>query len=82
MVVEGIQAVPTLLNQISPWHSALGGLSHQLSVDWLVLAQDVKNVDVLGQIVGAWNHFVKTGQVWALLIGVIVGYVFRSFTSF
>lgn len=82
MVVEGIQAVPTLLNQISPWHNVLGELSHQLSVDWLVLAQDVSNVDALGQMVGAWNHFVKTGQVWALLIGLIIGYVFRSFTSF
>jgi hypothetical protein len=82
MVVEGIQAVPTLLNHISPWHSALGGLSHQLSVDWLVLAQEVRDPDVIGQMVSAWNHFVKTGQIWALLIGVIVGYVFRSFTSF
>ena len=82
MVVEGLQAVPTLLNHITPWHNVLGEMSHQLSVDWLVLAQEVRNPDAIGQMVNAWNNFVKTGQVWALLIGLIVGYVFRSFTSF
>ena len=82
MVVEGLQAVPTLLNHITPWHNVLGELSNQLAVDWLVLAQEVKNQDAIGQMVNAWNTFVKTGQVWALLIGLIVGYVFRSFTSF
>ena len=82
MVVEGMQAVPTLLNHITPWHNTLGGLSHQLSVNWLVLAQEVNNPDVIGQMVNAWNNFVKTGQIWAFLIGLILGYVFRSFTSF
>jgi ABC-type enterochelin transport system permease subunit len=30
----------------------------------------------------AWNNFVKTGQIWALLIGIAIGYFFRSMTSF
>lgn len=30
----------------------------------------------------AWNNFIQSGQVWALIIGFIVGYVFRSITSY
>ncbi len=30
----------------------------------------------------AFNNFVKTGQVWAFLIGLIIGYIFKAFTSF
>lgn len=30
----------------------------------------------------AWDNFIQSGQVWALVIGFIVGYVFRSITSY
>ena len=30
----------------------------------------------------AWNNFVKTGQVWAMLIGMVIGYMFKSLTSY
>lgn len=48
---------------------------------WPVLAQSVTDPDVLGQMQRAWNNFIKTGQVWALLIGIFFGYVFRGFTA-
>ncbi|MDP8964945.1 MAG: hypothetical protein M3O33_13390 [Cyanobacteriota bacterium] len=83
MVVEGLQAVPVLVDSISHWNDALGGLNSQLSFDWLVLAQDVSNTpDILSNISDAWNNFVKTGQIWALLIGIVIGYLFRGMTSF
>lgn len=31
---------------------------------------------------GAWDNFIQSGQVWALLIGFVVGYIFRSITSY
>lgn len=37
--------------------------------------------DVLGDIARGWNHFVQTGQVWAMLIGLVVGYMLRSVTA-
>jgi hypothetical protein len=46
------------------------------------LAQKVEDPDVLGQMHKAWQNFVKSGQVWALLIGTAVGYLFKSFTSY
>ena len=82
MIVEGMQAVTAGLDSISYWNSSLGGLSSHSSVDWLVLAQQVSDQNVLGQMVSAWNNFVKTGQCWALLIGMAIGYLFRSITSF
>ena len=47
-----------------------------------VLAQHVNDPNVLGQMQHSWNHFVKTGQIWALLIGLIVGYMIRNLTSY
>ena len=43
---------------------------------------DVKDPDVLGQMQKAWNNFVKTGQIWATMIGIVIGYMFKSLTSF
>ena len=79
MVVEGMQAIPTLLHHISPGHDALAGLNHLLSVDWHGLAQLKTNTDLYGNVTSAWNNFVKTGQIWALLIGMFLGYLFKSF---
>lgn len=47
-----------------------------------ILAQMVKDPDILGQISDAWKNFIESGQVWALLIGVFFGYTFASFTRF
>jgi hypothetical protein len=51
-------------------------------VDWTVLAQQITDPNVLGQMQNAFNHFVKTGQVWALLIGLGIGYMIRNLTSY
>lgn len=83
MVVEGIQIVTTGLNSAVHLSDVLGVLNSHIQVDWTVLAQDVSNVpNPLTQFGNAWNHFVKTGQIWAFITGVVLGYIFRSFTSF
>ncbi|MEE3718189.1 hypothetical protein V2H45_15720 [Tumidithrix elongata RA019] len=53
-------------------------------VDWTTLAQTGDKQfpqDVLGDMGKGWNGFVKSGQIWALLIGLIAGYLFRSITA-
>lgn len=45
-----------------------------------LLAQQFKQ-DVAGDLGRGWNNFIKSGQVWALMIGVVVGYFFRSITN-
>lgn len=62
-------------NLISPeiWHSVL---------DSLTIAQNVTDPDLLGQMQKAFSNFVQSGQVWALLIGLVVGYLIRNITSY
>jgi len=45
-------------------------------------AQVIKDPDIIGQITDAWNNFIESGQVWAMLTGVFFGYVFANFTRF
>ncbi len=45
----------------------------------IVLAQQVSDPDLMGQIKNAWDNFVETGQIWALIIGIVLGYGFRGF---
>lgn len=54
-------------------------------LDWQTLgaaAPQQFNQDVTKDLAGGWNNFVKTGQIWALIIGVTLGYLFKSITSF
>jgi len=53
-------------------------LHTHLSMD--LLAQQFQQ-DVMGDIMKGWNNFVRSGQIWALIIGVVVGYLFRSITN-
>lgn len=41
-----------------------------------------QDVDIIGNVQKSFSNFVKTGQAWALLIGLVVGYMFRGFTSY
>ncbi|MBD2328529.1 hypothetical protein [Alkalinema sp. FACHB-956] len=50
--------------------------------DWTGVAQQFKEPDFAGDVGKAWGRFVKTGQVWAFLIGIIFGYLIKTFTSF
>lgn len=52
-----------------------------MHIDWIVLAQSVEDPDVLGQMRTAFANFVESGQIWALGIGAVVGYLFKSFVS-
>jgi hypothetical protein len=47
-----------------------------------VIAQQITDPNVVGQMQKAFNHFVQTGQVWALLIGLVIGYMIRNLTSY
>lgn len=54
----------------------------KIPVNWTVLAQTVNDPDLLGQVQKAWSNFVETGQIWALLIGLVIGYIIRNLTSY
>lgn len=50
------------------------------SLNWPLLAQEIKDPKVLDQMQNAFNNFIKSGQVWALMIGLFFGYLIRGIT--
>jgi hypothetical protein len=46
-----------------------------------IVAQSVSDPNVLGQMVSMWNTFIKSGQIWALLMGLVFGYLLRGITA-
>ncbi len=46
----------------------------------MVIAQS--DGDVLSDIGGAFKGFYESGQIWALLIGLVLGYVVRGITTY
>lgn len=44
----------------------------------MIIAQYVKDPDVLGQMQKSFKHFIDSGQVWAMLIGMFIGYSIKS----
>lgn len=65
--IDGINSLPLLFSK--------------LSFELTLLAQQVSDPNLLGQVQSAWNHFVQTGQIWALFMGVIIGYFIRGMAS-
>lgn len=47
----------------------------------MVLAQ-AASTDLTKNVQGAFKAFIESGQVWALIIGVVVGYMVRVFTTY
>jgi hypothetical protein len=47
----------------------------------MVLAQQFDQ-DILGDIAAAWKVFLESGQIWALLIGIVIGYLIRNLTAY
>lgn len=58
-------------------HDAIGQITPHLAP----LAQTYSD-DLGSTVQGAWDNFIQSGQVWALLIGFVIGYIFRSITSY
>ncbi len=67
---------------MSHYNELMSQLLWHLPVNWTALAQTITDPDLMGQMQKAWNHFIQTGQVWALLIGLVIGYIIRNLTSY
>ncbi|MBE9038496.1 hypothetical protein [aff. Roholtiella sp. LEGE 12411] len=67
---------------MSQYNDLISQLLWHLPVNLTVLAQTITDPDLMGQIQKSWSHFIQTGQVWALLIGLVIGYIIRNLTSY
>ncbi len=70
------------LNNINSGHTTVSMIKQQITTENLILAQEIKDPKVLEQMQKTWNHFVDSGQIWAMIIGIVAGYMFRSLTSY
>lgn len=67
---------------MSHYSNLISQLYWQLPVNLTALAQTITDPNIMGQMQKAWSHFIQTGQVWALLIGLVIGYMIRNLTSY
>jgi hypothetical protein len=72
----------TMFNSFIHLYDVVSQQLLKLPINWMIVAQSVKQTDLAGDVQKAFDHFVATGQVWALLTGLIIGYLFRSLTSY
>lgn len=77
-----LQHLVPWLGNIDSWHSLTHhALLWHSSIDGSVLAA-LLETDVFKPVRLFFDYFIKSGQIWALLIGSVVGYLFRSLTSY
>ena len=76
-VIQQITACPSMIHS-----HHLGSLLWDLQNNWTLLAQQINDPDLLGDFQKAFANFIQSGQGWALLIGLIIGYMIRSFTTY
>lgn len=80
MIAIDLMQQITGLAEVNIWADLHQGLLSQLHWDWSHLAQF--NTDVFAATRGWFNNFLKTGQVWALILGFVLGFIFRGMTSY
>lgn len=82
MVICMMQDATSWLVGMSHWTDALQVIHWHLPIDPLAVLDNKIEVDLAGDVQKAFNNFVKSGQVWAFLIGIIFGYLVKTFTSY
>ena len=63
-------------------HHSVSLLGHQFSDLTTLLAQnmgEIKKIDIIGDFQKSFQNFIKTGQVWALGIGLVIGWLLKGF---
>jgi hypothetical protein len=75
MLIELMQTVA-----IVDWSSWYDLGQHLQAVDPALIAQFQNNV--FSNFNAALSNFIESGQVWAFIIGLVLGYIVRSFTSY
>jgi hypothetical protein len=77
MSTLSLSGIDTLLD-----HHSVSLLGHQLSDLTTLLAQnigEIKKIDIIGDFQKSFQNFIKSGQVWALGIGLVIGWLLKGF---
>jgi hypothetical protein len=79
-MVDLMQHLMTLA-PVDMWADLHQGLFWNLHWDGSHLAQQF-NTDVFAATRGWFENFLKSGQIWALVIGFVLGFVLRGMSSY
>lgn len=52
-------------------------LLNQILLNVFIFAQQT-NVNLGADVQNTWHHFVATGQIWAFITGVVVGFMVKG----
>jgi hypothetical protein len=66
-----------LMQQITNWQVT----NLPSSIDLVLFAQ-LFNENVFARFNTAMDNFIASGQIWAMLAGLILGYLIRGFTTY
>ncbi len=80
-LLQTISDITATLPDTFAWSDVIHHFIPASPSDWSLLAQQFET-DVFADFRNFFNNFVESGQVWALIIGVIIGYMLRSLTSY
>ena len=58
-----------------------GDSGQHLYLRQIILAQQT-DADLVAEFKEAFNNFIESGQVWAFILGIIIGYLLRKFTTY
>lgn len=84
MLFHLLQTIPDIavtMPDVSMWTASVHHGFHISPADWSVVAQQF-DTDVFADFRNFFNNFIESGQVWALIIGVIIGYLLKGLTSY
>ncbi len=83
MIQESIPWIGDVNHWVDTWQAIHWHVPSDLfPSDLMVLDKQIQPTDLGGDIQKAADKFVKTGQAWAFLVGLILGYLLKTFTSF
>ena len=71
------QQSQTVLPMLPEWD----GVPFPIEAQGQVVIGQNFDQDILGDIQTGFQGFVESGQIWALLIGLVLGYLLKSITS-
>ena len=77
-----IESITTFVDSFSQGYDPISQLLLKLPINWTIVAQTLKQTDLVSDVQKVFAHFVATGQIWAMITGLIIGYLFRSLTSY
>ncbi|MGF1496552.1 MAG: hypothetical protein ACFB8W_06960 [Elainellaceae cyanobacterium] len=82
VILHLIQSAPDLLAVMPDWGTLThpAGL-HLAPADWSLLAEQFET-DVFADARAWFANFIESGQIWALIIGIIIGYLLRGLTTY